>query len=84
MTKNEFSEAVKLAKDSTRDLSAIDDSIVFGCGLPDFNNGQKLVVTLEIVAKFIRWQCQYLGGGWDMEEMQNCFWIAKRKFLLVG
>lgn len=79
MTKAQFSAAFDIAK-SNQDLTQIDDSIVFGCGLSDF---KPVYITLEIVAKFIRWQAQFLNGGWDANALNECATIARRKFLIV-
>jgi hypothetical protein len=81
MTKAEFKQAFEIAK-SNKDLTNVDDSTVYGCGLPDF---KPVYVTLEVVAKLIRWQCQYIfGDGWDMNELDNIAHIAKKKFLIIG
>ncbi len=80
MTKPEFSAAWKIAQ-SNQNLDAIDDSILFGCGLPDF---QPVFTTLETVAKFLRWQCNYIfGDGFDAQELDNCAHIAKKKFKII-
>jgi hypothetical protein len=80
MTKNEFSEAVKLAK-SDASLSNICDLHLHGCGLPEF---QPVHTSLEAVAKLVRYQCAMLNGGWDERECNDLAYIAKRKFLIVG
>lgn len=81
MTKNEFSAAVKLAKNFDIDLSMHDDTVLFGCGLPGFTT---VHVTVEQVAKFVRYQCACLNGSFDGEELNNCAEIARKKFLCVG
>lgn len=80
MKKAEFSAAAALAFDRTKDLENVDDSPLFGCGLPGF---APIFVTLEQVAKFIRYQCNLLNGGRDMEELENCAHIAREKFTLI-
>jgi hypothetical protein len=67
MKASEFAMALAIAKSNT-DLSQIDDSPLFGYGLSDF---QPVVVSLEQVAKTIRWQAEYIFGGWDEMEIQN-------------
>jgi len=80
MTKAEFSQAVKIAKDLNTDLSNKDDSIIFGCGLPNF---VPVHVTIEQVAKFIRWQALQFNGEFDAHALNECAEIAKKKFLIV-
>jgi hypothetical protein len=81
MTRNQFASAVTLARDYSRDFSAIDDSSLFGCGLPGF---KPVFVTVEQVAKFVRWQCAFINGnGFDGEALQECADIARAKFTLV-
>lgn len=82
MTRDQFSEAVKIAQ-SHRDLSDVDDSTLYGCGLSDF---QPVHVTIEMVAKLVRWQCCGIFNNnviVDAQELDNCAHIARRKFLIV-
>jgi len=83
MTKSEFSQAVKIAQ-SPRSLENVDDSSLMGCGLPEFK--YPVYVTVEMVAKLIRWQCCGIFSNStivDAEELNNMAWIAKRKFQVV-
>lgn len=81
MTRAEFNRAVLIAQ-SKADLSQVSDDHLHGCGLPGFEPVQ---TTLAAVAKFLRWQCQYIfGNGWDEQEMNNCWRIARSKFNIVG
>jgi hypothetical protein len=81
MTKQEFSAAWKIAQNKDIDLSHIDDSILYGCGLNDF---VPVHTTLETVAKLLRWQCNYMfGDGYDAQELDNMAHIARKKFLVV-
>jgi len=81
MTKQQFSAAWKIAQNKDVDLSSIDDSVLFGCGLNDF---QPVYTTLETVAKLLRWQCCYMfGDGFDAQELDNMAHIAKKKFLVI-
>jgi hypothetical protein len=81
MTKAEFAKAWALAR-SNADLSAVDESILHGCGLADF---APVATTLAAVAKLLRWQCLYiLGDGFDAEELNNCHTILRRKAQIVG
>lgn len=85
MTKDEFKAAFELAHNDGIPWNTIDDSIVHGCALPDF---KPVHVTLLIVARFIRWQCLYMGhkpgeSPWDMNEVNQCAAIARKRFTLV-
>lgn len=52
-----------------------------GFGLPDF---QQVVVTKEMVADLIRWQCFYImGEGLDQEALQEIKDIGRNKFMVV-
>ena len=79
MTKPEFQAAYNLAVSGV-ELTA-DDSILFGCGLPDFS---PVTCTLEVVARFLRWQCCYIFGGVDSEALNECRNICRRKVQLAG
>lgn len=79
MTKDEFAQAFKIAK-SDKDLSKVDDSTLWGCGLPGF---KPVHVTLDQVARFIRWQSFTFAGTVDAKELDECAHIARRNFLCV-
>jgi len=79
MTAPQFQAAVQLAN-SNVELD-VDDSILFGCGLRDF---QPVVCTLEVIAKFLRWQAMMLNGQWDNEALTECRNILRRKALVVS
>lgn len=79
MTRQQFSDALVLAK-SKMEFDLVDDSSLHGCGLPGF---KPVVVTLEMVAKLLRWQCLQLNGQWDSEALQDCREISKKRFLVV-
>jgi hypothetical protein len=85
MNKQEFAAAFELANNHELDWSKVDESVLDGCGLKAFSS---VNVTLLVVAKFIRWQCLYMfhkpgESPWDMNEVNECAIIAKRKFFLV-
>jgi len=68
MLKDQFDRAFAIAR-SKADLSQVDDSILFGYGLPDF---APVTVPIETVAKTIRWQALQFNGQWDTEELEAC------------
>lgn len=80
MTKDEFKAAFKIA-DSQEDLTNVDDSNLFGCGLPEY---ERTVTTLKAVAKLIRWQALRFNGAWNAEALGEVQKIAKTKFDIVG
>ena len=66
MTKPELAKAFDIAKS---DKELVDNLHLFnGFGLKDF---QPVYCTLDDVAKIIRYQCQQMNGGWDMEAFQD-------------
>lgn len=78
MTKDELSRAVELAK--TKAELPQDLSIFDGFGLPDF---QPVHTTIDAVAALIRWQCQCLYGGFDLEALNEVAYCGRRKFLII-
>lgn len=75
----DFARAASIAR-STVDLSHVDDTPIFGCGLPGF---VPVFVTVEQVAKFVRYQTAQLNGGIDGEAMAECASIARKAFLVI-
>ena len=80
MNKAEFQRAYGIAA-SEQDLSDCDDTILDGFGLPDF---QPVCVTIEAVAKILRWQCFYIFGGVDQEALTECRNAFRRKVTVVN
>lgn len=66
MKAHELKACLALAQ-SGLELQA-DDSVLYGFGLPDF---QPVFVTMAVVAKCIRWQCNQWDGGFDWEQYQK-------------
>ena len=81
MTKNEFNRAFEIAQNNNISLLDIDNSILYGCALPEFK--YPVHCTIIQLAALIRWQAQYIFGGWDSEELDFIAFIAKKKFILV-
>ena len=79
MTREEFSAALTMAR-SGKDLSAFDDEILHGCGLPGF---ERVSVIIEVAALMLRWQCVCLNGGLDNDEVENMRNIFRTKVLIV-
>lgn len=80
MTSQDFQRAFDLAK-SSEDLSGHDINIFNGFGLPSF---KPIVATVQSVARCIRWQAQYLSGGWDNEALTECRNCFRHRVTMVG
>lgn len=85
MNQADFKRAFALA-DSTADLSHVDDSILHGCALSDF---QPVSATIEVVAAFLRWQALHImykegGSRWDQEELNNLRNLFRYKVTLLN
>lgn len=76
MNAKQFELAYQIAA-SDKEILA-DDSHLFGCGLPDF---KPVEVTINEVAKFIRYQCKQFNGEMDKEMVGECRYIARYKFI---
>lgn len=72
----ELKLCLKLAQDLSVDLGGVDDSILFGCGCSDF---VPVTVSIKVVAKLLRYQCQCFDGSWDWREYSECTGPALRK-----
>jgi len=81
MTKHEFTAAFKIANDFSIDLSNVDDSHLYGYGLPDF---KPVHVTLEQVAKEIRWAALQFNGEWNGEALDEVAKLGRRNFIVLG
>jgi len=79
MTKQQFSQALEIAK-SDRSLAHIDNSVIFGYGLRDF---RPVHVTLEMVAKEIRWHAFTLNGTIDSTALNEVAIFGRRSFLII-
>lgn len=79
MNKQEFSRALEAAKSDECFLD-VDDSLLFGCGLVDF---EPVHCSTKQVAKLIRYQAQYLNGNWDWNEINDLARIARKKFIIL-
>lgn len=81
MTLQQFQEAFAIAKDFDRDLSNVDDSVLYGYGLPEF---RQVHTTLEAVAKTIRWQSLQFNGQWNAVALNEVVELGRRNFLVLG
>jgi len=81
MTLTQFQQAFAIAKDFNRDLSNVDDSILYGYGLSNF---KPVHTTLEAVAKTIRWQALQFNGEWNAEALNEVAENGRKNFLVLG
>ena len=81
MSLKEFQYAFAIAKDFNRDLSNVDDSMLYGYGLPSF---KPVYTTLEAVAKTIRWQALQMNGEWDAAALNEVAELGRRNFIILG
>jgi hypothetical protein len=79
MTKQQFSQALEIAK-SDRSLAHIDNSVIFGYGLRDF---KPVHVTLEMVAKEIRWNSFLFDGTICSTALNEVATHGRRSFLII-
>ncbi len=77
MTIEQFNSAMKLAA-SKEDIN---ESIVnfYGFGLTEF---KPVYVTIRQVAALIRYQAQYMLGGWDQEAIREIKEHGRKKFII--
>lgn len=80
MTLAQFQKAFAIAN-SNVDLSNVDDSILFGYGLPTF---KPVHTTLEAVAKTIRWQALQFNGQWNAEALNEVAEHGRKNFLILN
>ena len=78
MTSKQFHDAFDIAMSDT-DLENVDMSLLLGFALTTF---KPVVVTLEAVAKCIRWQAKQANGQVNAEALLECYhffvWPSRR------
>ncbi len=80
MTKNDVIVLVNELRENVMYPDA-DDVPLHGLGLPDFQKGKH--IRKEAIVKFLNWQCRYLGGGFDEEELTECLRLLKVKRVVM-
>lgn len=82
MTLAEFNAAFLIANNPRIPLYPEPDTSTFcGFGLPDF---EPTLCTIHQVAALLRWQGQYLGGGWDWEAVCEVWHFGRYRFIIIG
>ena len=80
MTKAELSDALTIAR-SGQNLDDVDDSLLFGYGLPGFEH---VSVTIEAAAKTMRWQVIELTGGVNQEALNELADLFRYRVTILG
>lgn len=82
MLKRELQEVTNELLEN-KDYGDIDYDCLYGLGLPDFNNKKKKYVTKACIVKMLQWQCQYIFGGIDYAELNNCLELLRKKVIMI-
>ena len=80
MTKKEIKEVVNELRAGIS-YPDTDISPLIGCGLSDFP--LKKMIRKEVIVMHLRWQCLFLNGNIDEEELCNCIEIFKDKKIII-
>ncbi len=80
MTTTEIKLATAIAQDRSIDLSKENMDVLCGFGLEDFKT---VNVSLRVVAKCMRWQCQCMDGSWDYKQFNEDLPHYKAKVRII-
>lgn len=83
MTNKQFKAAFAIAKDPEVAIDLVNDPamMVFdGFGLQDF---KPVFVTLKAVAGLMRWQANFMFGGWDFVALEEIRAAGRMKFQIM-
>lgn len=81
MKKAEFDKAWEIAKNEEIYLDYESLESFDGYGLSGF---EPVYVTIKQIARLIRWQCQYINGGWNYKELNEIGRFGKRRFMILN
>ena len=81
MTKKELASALELARIGEAEFDHGTLAVFDGFGLRDF---EPVHVTLWAVSRLIRYQCLFIGGGWDTAALAELASAGRRNFLIIG
>jgi hypothetical protein len=59
----------------------IDLEPIIGIGLPDFEKGK--FIRKEVIVNFLNWQCLFLSGETDENELSNCLFLLNKKVIMI-
>ena len=80
MNKAEIKTVVKELREGVS-YPEVDISPLSGCGLSDFPFGK--MIRKEVIVMHLRWQCLFLNGNIDEEELCSCLEIFKWKKIIM-
>jgi hypothetical protein len=80
MNKSEIKIVVEELRQGTS-YPDVDISPLTGCGLSDFPLMK--MIRKEVIVMHLRWQCLFLNGNIDEEELDNCLQIFKHKKIIM-
>ena len=80
MTKTELITVVNDLRDG-KTFPDVDTSPLYGLGLDDFP--KRRTVRREVISNFLNWQCMFLDGTIDEEELDNCMFLLKKKVVMI-
>lgn len=90
MTKSELNLAAEIAF-GDQDLTAVDDSPLHGFYLPSGGAGKDppIYTTLHVVAKMMRWTCQYIAARpgeprYDAEALAEFCKVARKRVRIIS
>lgn len=81
MTKQEFKRIFKVAQESQNMTNTEVDEAVVALGGIAYGSDRRLATTRQC-AWFVRYQCLYLNGEWDMAELENTQFYFRKVDLL--
>lgn len=76
----EFKKAFAIANNPTIDLSQVENDVIIGYGLHGF---KPVTITLEMVAKEIRYHALMMNGKWDSRALDEVKTLSKKSFLIA-
>ena len=80
MTKQDFKTVVNELRDG-KSYPGTDTEPLHGCALSDYPKGQ--IIRKEVIVEMLRWQCLFLNGGIDEQELTNMLQIFKTKRIIM-
>jgi len=80
MTKKEIVTVVNELREGTS-YPEVDISPLSGCGLPNFPKNK--MIRKEAIVMHLRWQCLFLNGNIDEEELCNDLQLLKENKVIM-
>lgn len=80
MNKKEIKQVIDELRNNIS-YQEVDISLLLGCGLSDFPIGK--IIRKEVIVMHLRWQCLFLNGNIDEEELCLNLEIFKTKKIIM-